>query len=322
MSHRGLLAAAVAVLSALACPSLAGASPYVHAHRGGPLATVGGVQVPQHPENTLPAFEAAAADGYVLELDVKLTSNRVPVVIHDATLNRTTDCAGRVSAITAARLRAECEVDLLGTSGNSLPLPPGDPRRTVVPALAEALALARDAGASVNLEIKNIPLLEPDFDITNRFADAVVNVILASRFPPSRLIVQSFWPLNLDVVERRLPTAETSLLTLRDPPAPLNHFGPVFADLRGYEWVSPQWPIDPASATTGIYIAEAHALGLRVVPFTLDNPGGVKAATRAGVDAVITNDPGMARAAIKEVAPEPPAPPPPPTDGQCAAARA
>jgi glycerophosphoryl diester phosphodiesterase len=323
--RRGTRRSTLALVSALALGSLAAsadASPYVHAHRGGSLATTDGVQAPRFPENTLPAFEAAAADGFVLELDVKLTSDRVPVVIHDATLDRTTDCDGPVAAIAASDLRAECEVDILGTAGNSVALAPGDPRRTFVPTLAEVLALANDAGASINVEIKNIPLLEPDFDLTDGFANAVVDAIVAARFPPSRLIVQSFWPLNLDVVERRLPGAETSLLTLRDPPAPFNQLGPAFAYVRGYEWVSPQWPLDPHDLTTTAYIAEAHALGLRIVPFTLDGAGAVRRATRAGVDAVITNDPGMARQAIAEVAPPAPAAPPPPTAAQCAAARA
>ena len=47
------------------------------------------------PENTMPAFRNASRAGYVLEMDVKLTSDRVPVVIHDATLDRTTAVHGR-----------------------------------------------------------------------------------------------------------------------------------------------------------------------------------------------------------------------------------
>ena len=59
-----------------------------------------------YPENTLAAFAAAIAMGAVMcELDVHLTRDGVAVVIHDATINRTTDGKGSVAAMTLAELR-------------------------------------------------------------------------------------------------------------------------------------------------------------------------------------------------------------------------
>jgi glycerophosphoryl diester phosphodiesterase len=58
------------------------------------------------PENTLPAFEQAVRDGAdAFELDVRLTRDGAPVVVHDATLERTTDLTGPVRARTLAELR-------------------------------------------------------------------------------------------------------------------------------------------------------------------------------------------------------------------------
>ena len=77
--------------------------PRIYAHRGG--CALG-------PENTIAAFDlglAAGADG--LELDVRLSADGIPVVVHDATLDRTTDASGPVSARTAeelARVDAGC----------------------------------------------------------------------------------------------------------------------------------------------------------------------------------------------------------------------
>jgi glycerophosphoryl diester phosphodiesterase len=77
--------------------------PLVFAHRGG--AKLG-------PENTMPAFARgleAGADG--MECDVRLSADGVPMVIHDATLDRTTDRTGAVAALTAselARVDATC----------------------------------------------------------------------------------------------------------------------------------------------------------------------------------------------------------------------
>ena len=59
------------------------------------------------PENTLYAFERAIEDmSYrYLELDVRLTADRIPVVFHDATLDRTTDGTGKVADHTLADLK-------------------------------------------------------------------------------------------------------------------------------------------------------------------------------------------------------------------------
>lgn len=303
-----VLAGAISAALALPSPPPSAASPYIHAHRGGPLATEGGKQRARFPENSLPAFRESARRGFVLELDAKLTADRVPVVLHDPTLDRTTNCAGRVDAITIAELRSRCRIDVLGTDETSRSLGPGDRRRAKVPALVQVLKLAKRHGATVNLEVKNAPT-DPDFDIGNGFARAVADAVRASGFPPSRLIVQSFWPGNLEVFEADpyFDSAASSLLTL----SVLNDAGPAIAAARGYEWVSPAWPVSPA------YIATAHALGLQVVPYTLDDPDDIDAAVRSGVDAVISNDPRLARARVRAVSPPRPKIPPPPTKAEC-----
>ena len=289
------------------------ASPYIHAHRGGSIVE----GQPAFGENTMAAFRNAAELGFVLELDVKLSADGVPVVMHDTTLDRTTDCTGQVNAKTASEL-ADCRVDTIGTSGNFLQLDPGDPRVEPIPTLAQVLAFARDAGATLNLEIKNVPT-DADFDATDGFANAVIDEVIDSEFPPSRLIVQSFWPANLTAVESAIPAADTSLLTNHSNgglPFPTNDGGPAFADANGYEWVSPQW--SPSAAV----IPTAHGLGLQVVPWTLNTEGEVADAFHRGVDAVISDDPAMARRVIAGESPDPPPPPPPPSAADCAAASA
>src|SRR4051812_39658368 len=61
------------------------------AHRGGAI---------EHLENAMPAFEACVALGYrYLETDVRVTADGVPIVFHDATLDRVTDRSGRVDQL-------------------------------------------------------------------------------------------------------------------------------------------------------------------------------------------------------------------------------
>lgn len=66
------------------------------------------------PENSLAAVEAAVSAGLAVEVDVRLTADGVPVVVHDEDLRRLTGRPGRVSASTAAALRARRLADTDG----------------------------------------------------------------------------------------------------------------------------------------------------------------------------------------------------------------
>jgi glycerophosphoryl diester phosphodiesterase len=270
----------VLVALALSAPAQA-AAPEVQAHRGGSLSN----GVPLYPENTLPAFEAAAAGGYTIELDVSRALDGM-IVIHDPTLERTTVCSGQVRMRTLALLR-NCPSDVLGSPGSSLGGVQVPGLRVPLPRVEEVLALAKRTGARLSIETKNVPT-ESDFDVTMRVAFGLAKAIKASGLPPSQLVVQSFWPPNLDVIELLLPRVPTALLTL----SALNDAAPLYAKARGYEWVSPQWPVKAST------VSLAHKLGVRVVPFTLNRAADVQAAAAAGVDAVITDDPPMATAAL------------------------
>src|SRR3954467_7790525 len=99
-THSGARAAAGLVLSAAAvagsvaagAPAMAATNHTVIAHRGDRSAA---------PENTIAAFRSAIEKGAeAIELDVQFSRTGYPVVIHDATLDRTTTCSGKVSSKT------------------------------------------------------------------------------------------------------------------------------------------------------------------------------------------------------------------------------
>lgn len=275
-----ILAAAVLTLASVAS---AIARPTVHAHRGGSIHE----GKPLLGENTLPALRRAAEMRFVLEFDVKLTKDGVPVVFHDAELERATGCTGLISEKTLQQL-SRCKVDIIGTTDNFRQLRPGDRRRASIPTLRSVMKMIRRKRARANIEIKNQPT-DPDWDLTDSFASTVCRVIKNSGVPQRRLIIQSFVPQNLDVAKQILPNAQLSFLTLSQ----INQFAVGIAEANGYDWVSPQWPIDQA------FVNEAHAAGLKVVPYTIDNARDMRAARAAGVDALITNDPTRARRVLK-----------------------
>jgi glycerophosphoryl diester phosphodiesterase len=275
-----LTAFIAAVIAAGATASATAAPPQIHAHRGGTV--VNGK--PTFPEETLDAYRNAAKNGFVLEVDAKLTRDGVPVAIHDATLDRTTTCTGQVRSFTRTALRS-CRLDVLGSPGGGLRTRAVKPRGSIA-TIADVLELASLTGASVNLEIKNLPT-DPDYDATSAYANRVMDVVVAAGLPRSRLLIQSFIPANLDVAKRRLPRVRTSLLTL---PARAEEIA--IARDRGYTWLSPQWPV------TADFVRDAHRAHKLVVPYTLNKRADVRAAARAKVDALITDDPLMAAGAL------------------------
>lgn len=109
------------------------------------------------PENSLPAIEAAFDDGAeIVELDVRLTSDGIPVLMHDETVDRTTDGSGEVSSFTLAEIRELRLKEHLGGEQTALT----DER---IPTLAEAMEVASDRGL-VNLD-KGWPAREEIWDI-------------------------------------------------------------------------------------------------------------------------------------------------------------
>lgn len=141
----------------------------IASHRGGAILW---------PENSLLAFrQALALPAEQLELDVHLSADGEVVVIHDATLDRTTDGTGPVRARSMAELR---RVRLKGTSGEG------------VPSLAEAVELTRAAGRILRLEIKS--------DATGRPYPGIVPACLAvldAAGMRARTVLMSFEPLTV-----------------------------------------------------------------------------------------------------------------------------
>lgn len=268
------------------------AQPVITAHRGGSI--VNGVAT--YAENTMPGFIASAARGDIVEFDVHVTKDGVPIVIHDDTLDRVTACKdlGAIHTLTFAQIQG-CPVNVLGRNEGGLPSAP-NPGGTPIPTLAAVLAQMKAMGATISPEIKSIPplsvpdLLATDFDPTQHVARVIALAIAASGFPQNKVILQSFWPLNLDAARPVLPNAQFSFLTL----AALNAIGPTYAFIGGYQWVSP----DFSGALQGNYMTQVHQFGKKVTVYTLNTPASFIKAKQMGVDGIITDDPALARSTL------------------------
>jgi glycerophosphoryl diester phosphodiesterase len=220
----------------------------------------------------------------VVELDVHVSEDGVPFVMHDGTLDRTTDCEGPAADASAAKLDS-CHVDLLGST-DVFKSAPGS--NESVPRLAEVLRWAIQSGARLNIEINYYPN-EPSFDPNSSFVEDELDTIDRSGIPKSQVLMQSFLPSNLDPAEAR--GYQTALITFQGA----NAQALSLAQAGGYDVLEPQWPVENAAA----FVRQAHAAGRTVVPYTLDTRRQVMDARAAGVDGVITDDLPRAKAALR-----------------------
>jgi glycerophosphoryl diester phosphodiesterase len=260
--------------------------PEILAHRAGPVRH----GVPRHAEQTLPAFrETWAGQRVTCELDVRLTGDGVPVAFHDATLRRVTGRPGRLEELDLPAFRA-LRADLLGADRHLARTERPVPLAT----LDDVLRFARASRARLNVELKNLPG-EPAFDPSGRTAELVAARLRASGIPASRLTVQSFWAGDVTVLSALLPGVRRSLLA----PAGQGERGVELAVAAGTDAVGLAWPTPPE------VVREARDRGLAVMAYTVNEADGVRDAARARVDAIITDDPAMARRALAAAAAPP-----------------
>jgi len=234
--------------------------PLVIAHRGCKA---------KYPENTLAAFEGAIhAGAHMIELDVTLTRDRKLVVIHDDTLDRTTNGKGAVWDFSLDEIR---KLDA-GTwfhprfSGEKIPL------------LEEVLDLA--AGRiMVNIEIKANAWEE--IKLPDAIENQVMETILKKKAVET-VLVSSFEHKFLDAMAAMEKPPEIGLLT-HDPGD-----GEVLVRCRqvGAFSIHPnQRKVDSAM------VHRMKAAELRVFPFCVNSTGKIRELLRMGVDGVFTDDP-------------------------------
>ncbi|HEX4986276.1 MAG TPA: glycerophosphodiester phosphodiesterase [Burkholderiales bacterium] len=168
--------------------------PRIIAHRGGGVLA---------PENTLAGIRLARNLGFTaVEFDVKLSADRVPVLMHDDTLERTTDGSGAVAAMSYEAL---ARLDAGGWFANEF----GGER---VPGFAAASALCREAGVWANVEIKPNPGEERE---TGEAVARMARLLWAGSQPPP--LLSSFSPLSLEAAAVEAPDLPRALLVVEPP---------------------------------------------------------------------------------------------------------
>ncbi|GAB4327797.1 MAG: glycerophosphodiester phosphodiesterase family protein [Promethearchaeota archaeon] len=239
---------------------------FVIAHRGANA---------EAPENTLKAFELAVDAGAdFVEFDVHLSSDGELVVIHDFFVNRTTNGKGRVSRLTAAQLAA---------------LDAGEGQG--VPTFEEVVEVCRGR-VGLQVEIKGAGA-----------AGVLARKVRELGVDPDRVLVSSF--RHSELAELRRTDSELAV-------APLVPTGLGWAT----DWLTSRlWPRRLVRVATRLgavalhpfhkvlnenVVAEARNAGVRVHPWTIDDPARVRQLLDWGAGGVITNDPRSIRRVLEE----------------------
>jgi glycerophosphoryl diester phosphodiesterase len=229
------------------------------------------------PENTVAAFDLAAdQQADMFELDVQETEDHELVLMHDATLARTTDVESvfpglapwRVGDLTLAQIR---KLDAGSWFGRTYANEP-------VPTLDEALRATAASRPGLLLEIK-APRLYPG--IESRVAAELRHN--PAWLAPGRLVVQSFDWDSMRRFHRLLPDVPIGLLGT-----------PSTAALPGLATFADQVN-PPYTGLTSAYVKRVHSLGMKVFAWTVDDPDVMRRLLTYQVDGIITNKPDVLR---------------------------
>ncbi len=231
------------------------ATPIAFAHRGG---------ASHFPENSWRAFEHAVKLGYAyLETDAHATSDGVLVAFHDKTLDRVTDRAGVIASLTA---RQVAEARIAGT----------DP----VPLLEELLGAWPDV--RFNIDVKDAPAARPLAELIRRTAAW------------DRVCITSFSAGRLNAT-RKLLDRPVCMAASPVGAAALRSGIPGKSLARAFASRSVRCAQLPIGMATPPLIARAHAAGLAVHVWTVNEAAVMSSLLDLGVDGIMTDQTELLR---------------------------
>ncbi len=242
------------------------------------------------PENSLAAFALAVQQGAeAIELDAHLTRDGYVVVLHDDTVDATTNGRGAVAAMTLEQTRQlRLHARTRGKTGQLGTVVVDEP----IPLLSEVFDRIAPSGVTINVELKAAH--------GSALADAVAHLI-AERGLAEQVLLSSFDRATLAHVQERHGTLRRALLFPSSNiegmmTGMLNSQGWVTgAHMLGCEAIHPYWRVVSLGLTS-----RAHDLGMEVNAWTVDDAATIHRLVTMDVDGIITNDPAKTHAAVRQ----------------------
>lgn len=222
------------------------------------------------PENTVPAFELGLAQGAEgVEFDVQLTADGIPVVIHDETVERTTNGEGLVQDFSLAALQSlDASAGHEGFAG------------VQIPTLAEVLDVFAHSRVTVNIELKNSKVDYPGLE------EKVLAAVDAFDLT-DRVLLSSFNHYSL----KRLLELGTRC------PVAVVYTDPLYKPWRYAAQLGASAIHPPRRFVLRRgFVRKAQAAGIAVRPWVVNSEGELRRMFSYGVDAVFTDVPDVALA--------------------------
>jgi glycerophosphoryl diester phosphodiesterase len=239
-----------------------GVPAYIFAHRG---------LSESAPEDSLSSWNLAAQAGYAVEGDFRISSDGVPVCMHDATVDRTTDGTGSVSTMTAAQLAALNNGSKFNATGYATER---------VPTMAQMLDLIRPTSVWALPEISDQTLA----------AGRIICNVIRDRGMQNRCMVQMFElpPYAiLKQLDAEYPEIAKIVLVQTAWAAPI----PADLTAAGIRFVGP----DVGSAYfNAAWVASLKAAGIKAAPYTVDTTAQRAIAIAAAPDRMFSGRPRLA----------------------------
>jgi glycerophosphoryl diester phosphodiesterase len=280
LSRLGLLCA----LSSLALSAVA-ASPVEAAHQPNPFRTGRTLVIPHaggdglFPENTLLAWERTLAMGSeVVDIDVRLAADGVPVAIHDPTVDRTTNGSGRVQDLTSAQL-GKLDAGYRFTQKAKQPF---RGKGLSVPRLDAVLSRFPGRLYTLDLKDQRVELVQPLCTLIGRM----------------KLEATLYVGIDVDVqvqeFRKRCPSVRTSG-TNED-----RQLARAARESNDKSFVSHQLVSQPryladdgTPRVTAESLAWSHGHGTAVLTYVVDNPKDMDRLLRLGIDGIYTRRPDL-----------------------------
>jgi glycerophosphoryl diester phosphodiesterase len=239
----------------------AGPTPLVIAHRGASAFA---------PENTLAAFRLAVEQGAgAVELDAKLSADGQVIVLHDTTLDRTTNGHGPVRNFSVQQLKKLDAGSFFSADFGGEPLP-----------TLEEVFDAVGRSIFINVELTNYD--SPNDRLVEKCVDLVSSFHLEER-----VLFSSFHPLNLMRARSLLPEVPVAILALPGRPG-------WWARSFLIRKISPEAVNPYYSDVSSNFTAHQHQIGRRVNVWTVNDPKDLERMVLIGVDGIITDNPPAA----------------------------
>lgn len=247
--------------------------PLIIAHRGASALA---------PENTFAAFGRAIADGADgIEFDVRLSKDGVPIVFHDATLQRLAGIERRAADLTAAELK---EIDVGTWFNRAFPKKAdGKFASENIPLLIELFEFLTDYQGLIYVELKG----EDAMIFT--LAEKVCELIGQTNLAP-RIVVKSFNLESLKIIKRHAPALRTAALFEPTIKMVLRKKKYILDAARecGADEISIHY-----SLATRKFVRRAREENFPTLVWTADKPVWVRRASDYGISAIITNNPAV-----------------------------